>query len=301
MTEKHVLISVVVPTYNYAHYLPRALDSVLCQWEEGLELIIVDDGSTDSTEALLADYVARYPFMRVVRQVNSGAAAARNHGILMSHGDYVLPLDADDELMPSAISVLRTLLVAAPGTDIVLGAHFSVSPDGRERLRPPTPVPVATARQLAKAYLLEKRIAMSHSCTLFRRELLLKRPYPQTLRAGEDIPVFAFLLVNGKVAITPQPIAKIFKHADSLRNSRSDEEALALAVVQEVFATLPAQCQSLRSRYEAQRYLSLFRAALLAKDRPTARRFYSHALGLSPLQALRWTYFRKASRLLFKA
>lgn len=293
-----VLISVVVPAYNYAHLLSRALDSVLGQWADDLELVVVNDGSIDGTADLLADYQNRYPQLQVLNQANAGAAAARNNGIKLAQGRYALMLDADDELLPQAVACLRDVVAANPEAGLILGAQLSVYPDGRERLRLPTPVPSASAHQLIKRYLLQKRISISHCCSLFRRDLLLQRPYPQSLRTGEDIPVFAYLLVSAPVTTTNQALARIYKHADSLRHNRNDEEAVAQGMLREVFARLPAECQSLRKRYEAQRYLSMFRAAQLNSDNATARRFYRHALKLSPMQALRWSYLRKALRLL---
>jgi hypothetical protein len=213
----------------------------------------------------------------------------------------VLPLDADDELVPSALQVFRSMLVAHPRADLVLGGHLSVMADGRERLRVPSPVRGLTPRDIAQAYLLHKRISISHSCTLVRRELLAQRPYPQRLRTGEDVPVFAYILVSGQTVVTDQVVARIYKHADSLRNDRSNEELYALEMAEEVFSTLPDSCQSLKPRYVAQRYLSLFRAAYQARDFATARVFYRKALRLSFRQALRWPYLSKALRLLFKA
>ena len=294
--EPLISISVVIPAYNYAHLLPRALDSVLGQWAADLELIVVNDGSRDNTAEVLAAYAARYPQLRVIEQANAGAAAARNHGIRLARGRYALLLDADDELLPTALSSLRDVLASNPDAGLVLGAQLSVTPDGRERLRLPTPASGAPY-QLIQRYLLDKKISISHCCTLFRRDLLLQRPYPESLRSGEDIPVFAYLLVSAPVALTNQPLARIYKHADSLRHNRDDEEAVAQGMLREVFASLPAECQPLRQRYEAQRYLSLFRAALLAGDQANARRYYRHALGLSPWQALRWSYLKKALRL----
>jgi glycosyltransferase involved in cell wall biosynthesis len=295
-TPSDVLISVIVPAYNYAHLLPRALDSVLGQWAEDIELLVVNDGSRDNTVEVLAAYQVRYPQLQVIHQANAGAAAARNHGIRLARGRYALLLDADDELLADAFASLRLVLKDNPQAGLVLGAQFSVMQDGRERLRLPTPVS-GTPAQLIQRYLLEKKISISHCCTLFRRDLLLQRPYPESLRTGEDIPVFAYLLVSAPVVLTQQPLARIYKHADSLRHNRADEEAVAQGMLREVFASLPAECQPLRQRYEAQRYLSLFRAALLAGDQVTARRYYRHALGLSPLQALRWSYLKKALRL----
>ncbi len=71
------LISVIIPTYNYAHLLPRALASVLSQMAADVELIVVDDGSTDATAEVLAAYAARHPQLRLLDQANAGAAAAR--------------------------------------------------------------------------------------------------------------------------------------------------------------------------------------------------------------------------------
>lgn len=298
MKSHDVLISVVVPAYNYAKVLPRALDSILGQWADDLELIVVNDGSRDNTLEVLADYSARYPHLQVIDQANAGAAAARNKGIGQARGRFVLLLDADDELTPEAIPTLRAILQADPGVNMVLGGQISVYSDGRERLRLPTPVPQASARELARRYLLQKRISVSHCCTLFERELLLRRPYPENLRTGEDIAVFAYLVVNARVITTDVPLARIYKHVDSLRHSRENEEEYAIGMVKEVFASLPAECQGLSGRYKAQRYLSLFRSALLSGDSLLARRYYARALYLSPLQAMRWTYVRKAMRLM---
>ncbi len=292
------LISVIIPTYNYAHLLPRALASVLSQMAADVELIVVDDGSTDATAEVLAAYAARHPQLRLLDQANAGAAAARNHGIRKARGRFALLLDADDELLPGALANLRTLLAEHPEAGMLLGAQVSVYPDGRERLRLPTPVPGASPRQLASRYLLEKRVSISHGCSLFRRDLLLQRPYPEHLRGGEDVAVFAHLLVSAPVAVTRAPLARIHKHADSLRHNRDNEEARALAMVCEVFAGLPPECHSLRRRYQAQRYLSLFRTALLAGECSTARHFYRCAFRLSPWQALRARHLRKAIRLL---
>lgn len=301
MTPPSTLISIVVPTYNYARYLHRALDSILGQWADDLELIIVDDGSTDDTAQIVQQYVSTFTSVRYVYQTNAGPAAARNHGINLAQGRFILPVDSDDELIIGAIAVLRAMVQATPRAQVIVGAHVSVYPDGRERTRLPMPVPALAPRAITCRYLLEKRISFAPSSTLISRDLLVQRPYPEALRTGEDIPVFAYLLVTAdKIMITDQVVARIHKHADSLRNDRRDEEALALAMVQEVFVALPAECQSLRTRYEAQRYLSLFRAALRDDDRSTARRFYRHALYLSAVQALRWVYFRKAIRLFFK-
>src|SRR5262245_20604446 len=93
------LVSVIIPCYNHAHYLGEAIESVLAQTVQDFEIIVVDDGSTDST----ADVAARYPRVRYVRQNNQGLSAARNTGIKHGLGRFLVFLDADDLLLPGAL------------------------------------------------------------------------------------------------------------------------------------------------------------------------------------------------------
>lgn len=291
------LISVVIPTYNYGHLLTRALHSVLIQGQNDLEILVVDDGSSDDTQAVLEAFQRSTGcHLQVIIQPNRGAAAARNRGIAAARGRYVMLLDADDELLPNGLQALREALLAAPDAGVVLGAYLSVSPEGVSRLRLTTPVSGDSVERIRR-YLLDKKIALSHSRALFRRDLLLQRPYPEQLHCGEDVPVFAYLLASAAVVTTDTPVAKIHKHADSLRHRRDDETYIAEQMVREVFASLPADCQHLRPRYEAQRYLSLFRNASLSGNQPAASGFYRHALRLWPLQALRLCYLNKFLRL----
>ena len=96
-------VSVIIPSYNAAKWLPRAIRSVLAQSRPAGELIVVDDGSTDDTEAVCRSYGERVTY---IRRENGGLAAARNTGIAVASGDWFLFLDADDALYSQALSVL---------------------------------------------------------------------------------------------------------------------------------------------------------------------------------------------------
>jgi len=104
-------VSVVIPTYNRAHLVPRAVATALANIEPGDEVIVVDDGSTDATEAALAPYRDR---IRLLRGRHAGAAAARNQGIREASAELVAFLDSDDEWMPNKLALQKALFRARP-------------------------------------------------------------------------------------------------------------------------------------------------------------------------------------------
>jgi glycosyltransferase involved in cell wall biosynthesis len=113
-------VSVVIPCYNYARYLPEAVESALGQTFADLEVVIVDDGSTDDT-AVVAERLILEDSDREVRlicQQNAGVSAARNRGIDAALGEYVLTLDADDVIRPTYVERLFHVLDADPGIDL---------------------------------------------------------------------------------------------------------------------------------------------------------------------------------------
>ena len=105
-------LSIIIPAYNAEAYLPQCLDSILAQKHQGCEVIVVDDGSTDGTAALLE----RYPDVKVVHQENQGMSTARNRGLDEARGEYILFVDSDDMLTSGA---LATLAAELNGEDII--------------------------------------------------------------------------------------------------------------------------------------------------------------------------------------
>lgn len=109
------LVSIIMPAHNAGRWLRASLDSALAQTHRPLEIIVVDDGSTDDTPAILADYAARHPdVVRVFTRPNSGAAAARNHGLRHATGAHVKFLDADDLLSPGSVAIQVAALATRP-------------------------------------------------------------------------------------------------------------------------------------------------------------------------------------------
>ena len=103
-------ISVIIPVYDTEEFLSRCLDSVLCQTHRDLEVILIDDGSTDASGALCDEYAEKDTRIQVIHQENSGSSAARNTGLEAACGDYIGFVDSDDWLEPDMYAYLLDLL-----------------------------------------------------------------------------------------------------------------------------------------------------------------------------------------------
>ena len=114
-------ISVIIPAYNAEESIGRCLESVLC---EGIEVIVVDDGSADSTADIVRSYLPDYPLLKLIFQENKGVSAARNAGLGACAGDYVVCVDADDYVVPGALPRLAAKL-ASNMADLLVMRSFA--------------------------------------------------------------------------------------------------------------------------------------------------------------------------------
>ena len=142
LTGGRPVVSAVIPLYNKAPYIGRAIQSVLAQTEQEFEVIVVDDGSTDGGAAIVEHFAD--PRIRLITQENRGASAARNRGIRESWADLVAFLDADDEWYPAFLETALDLRRRYPGAGLYATAYTIYNPDGGRRVAsiaavPPTP------------------------------------------------------------------------------------------------------------------------------------------------------------------
>lgn len=299
-----VLISIIIPAYNYANTLPRAVDSVLAQLDAAsADLLVIDDGSTDHTPQVLQELQERHSGrLRALRKPNGGLSSVRNRGIEEAKGQFLIFLDADDEMAPGALDMLITHIAINPQSRLIVGGHWSVFDDGKRSLHTPKPLPV-DAEKRVRGYLLDKTISLSNGACAMHREVFAPGGYPENLRNAEDIPVFAQVLARFPCSVVEEPLAIIHKHADSMRHDLKQSLASGLKVVDETFAAqrMPRELQHLRQSFLAQRCLSLFRDCYSAKDYTNAKVFYVQALRADWRSIARWSYTRKAARLLFQA
>ena len=203
-------VTAVIPTYNYARFVGRAIDSVLAQTYPGIECVVVDDGSTDDTPAVLARYAGR---IQVISQPNRGVSAARNAGIRAARGDGIALLDADDVWKPTKIAKQVALLQGAPDVSVV-GCGIEVVDGAGRRIREvlwePPGQGTAALREMA---VRRTWVGGSDSGALLRRQVFDDVGlFDETFVAAEDLDMWLRIAVRCRIANVPEVLSVIHQH-----------------------------------------------------------------------------------------
>jgi len=201
------LVSVIIPCYNHARYLPEAVESVLNQTYPNIEIIIVNDGSTDDTETI----IKKWPSVKYVAQTNQGLSAARNTGIQNARGEFLSFLDADDYFHPDAIRINVEYLKQNPSAAFVSGAHNKVGPDK---------IVIEADRSTVNSdhyiNLLQGNYIGMHGAVLYRRKIFDEFQYDTSLNACEDYDLYLKIARKYPVIHHNQLIADYRIHANNM-------------------------------------------------------------------------------------
>lgn len=147
-------ISLIIPVYNVEPYLRDCLDSIVYQTYHDFEVILIDDGSTDSSGILCDDYVTKYPNFKVRHQENSGVSVARNKGLELANGEYVIFVDSDDFLEPT---FLETVIYEMKGFDLLFYGDIYHYQDGNIQTHQPFPSELNDRKSIENRILAFKR------------------------------------------------------------------------------------------------------------------------------------------------
>ncbi len=206
------LISVVVPTFNQSDYLEQAIESILNQTYSNIEVLVVNDGSTDNTPQILSKYTCN-PTIKVLTQDNQGLAAARNAGIREARGAYIALLDSDDLMEPNRLEIQHNEMLANPAIDILYTAVLLIDEQGkpikiirREAIEPINFLPMEFFRNQVPSpstLLIKKEVFRKE---LFNPDYTLSEDLEWILRAAHTF-IFSYLDL---------PLTKYRRHAKNL-------------------------------------------------------------------------------------
>ena len=274
-----ITFSIIIPSFNYAHYLSRAISSIHQQTNSNYEILIVDDGSTDNTRHISEQLISQYPNLHYYYQENRGPAAARNLGAVKSIGRYIIFLDADDELLHEALHEYKIMIDAHPKRHVFIGEHVTQTKTGVLKKSTPQDLRIEGKEQLFAAYLFGK-VSISAGAIAIHHSVFKSIKFPEELRSTEDIPFYAQLLASFDTVFIAKPLAKIHKHDDSLRHNYYHGGNVGMALVDSIFDPLVLQpkLQKFKQRYYVKRCLSLSGLAFRAGQYSHSRKWYLTAV-----------------------
>lgn len=211
MAPTAALVSVVIPSYNYGHFVGNAVRSALEQSYEPVEVIVIDDGSTDGTGDVVRAFGDAVTY---VRQSNQGLSAARNSGVARAEGEMIQLLDADDELTPTQLETAMSAVAAHPDASIFIGSWDELDLDGRVTAH-------VEAAQPGEDYFhsLFDPITVGPPCRYLvkKNALLATGGFSSSLGACEDWDMWLRLAHGGAVPVAvPRACSRYRNHPTSL-------------------------------------------------------------------------------------
>ena len=216
-------LSVIIPVYNVEKYLPHCLESVLIQADNNIEVIAINDGSIDKSPEILDQYATQYPSLKIINQPNQGVSAARQKGITVAHGKYILFLDADDFLEASSLSILYKKAIEADA-DMVLMDYYTYNPDDQKK----TYIQQISIHQYSQASLLKQMFCAERAWAVWsyiaKKELheTIKYNLVSDLSIGEDaVYTTQIVLAAHKITSINKPLINYVSRPDSVTQQKN--------------------------------------------------------------------------------
>lgn len=276
-------VSAIIASYNYANYLPLAIESCLEQTFRDLEVVVVDDGSLDHTPQVMEQYRGE-PRVRYIRTSNAGQPAAENLGIRLAQGRFIAFLDADDIWLPHKIKQQMEQFQRTPAAGVVYARRRLIDPQGRELKMP--------ARPCYRGYIAEQMFRDNFICfssSMVRREVFESVGFfNEEYRHASDYDFWLRVATCWSFEFVDEPLVFYRKGHPNL-TSNGDKQMRTALLIMERFAALHPGVVSpdVRKRSFAETYCSL---ALANRDRcfRSAWSNYLQALRHGPLRFSTW-------------
>jgi glycosyltransferase involved in cell wall biosynthesis len=228
-------VTVVIPTFNYARYVQEAVDSALAQTVPPLEIIVVDDGSTDNTQEVMAAYTSN-PRVRYLHQENFGLSAARNAGIRAARGEFIALLDADDRWKPEKLSRQLAEFTGQQVGLVYCGREVFDEHDTHD-LNPAD----ESKCELALEWLTISTLFCPSSLIVRRRCFTKQGGFDESLRKVEDREMWIRLANHWRFRCVPDCLVEWRRHGHALNVQTDGMESAFRETLRRAFADGPLQ------------------------------------------------------------
>jgi glycosyltransferase involved in cell wall biosynthesis len=278
----NLAISIIIPTYNYAAFLPRAVASCLQQTYLPKEIIIVDDGSTDDTPTILAQWQqnpAYTSLIKYIRRTNQGPGAARNVGASQAQGQWLVFLDADDELLPTALAEFAQAALSTPTIDAWLADSYRVHAGQVPEYDATADIGPDLIKNCYDFLLHRKYSAGTSGRLMIKQAVFSQLGYAEHVKNGEDIPFMAWLLANYPCKRLTKGLVYSYRHEASLRHQAHLAPESLLQIVDTIFDSplLPASLTMYKERYRSLRLYELAKVYIKACNPAAAKQALQQA------------------------
>ncbi len=224
--DENILISVIVPVYKVEEYLDRCVQSLLRQTYRNLEIILVDDGSPDNCGALCDGYASQDARVKVIHKKNGGLSSARNAGIDVARGDYIVFVDSDDWVEADTYEAMLQMAIRE-NVKLVCAGRYDVESASGERTVGLCPVrrEVISAQELTRRMFTWDHIDCAAWDKLYHHSVFGDVRYPDG-KVHEDIPTTYRLAMNaGRIAMLDKPVYNYFHRPGSITTDSLSERS----------------------------------------------------------------------------
>lgn len=216
--------SIVIPLYNKSYSIKRCIDSVLAQSYSNFEIILVNDGSTDSSLSIVMDSYATQidrKLIRVINQKNQGVSIARNNGVFASKSDYVCFLDADDEWLPDFLETLLYLIKDYPEASLYSLA-YKIQREGAKLIKSKRGLPSNYRGYVSDFFNSSSKGNVVHTSTscVLKSTFIEIGGFPKNIVAGEDLYLWIMFALKNKVVCEEKFLTIVYIQKDQSRAAR---------------------------------------------------------------------------------
>ena len=221
-----IKISIIVPIYNVEKYLKKCLDSILSQTYKNIELILVDDGSPDNCGKICDEYASKNKFIKVIHQKNAGLSAARNAGLKIATGDYVMFIDSDDTIIETACEELVGI-IEKRSPDLIcynlrkVDSNEDTLDSGFYCIDDTKNISEFDVSSAIKDNIFRKHIRYEATSKIYKISIAKQIGFPIGMYAEDFATFYKFLSISSKILYYDRNIYNYFVRSNSIMGSKS--------------------------------------------------------------------------------